>query len=111
MVLRELPGENLIHYSDVDEIPVWSSIKKLKSNNFYALEGPLYYYFYNMKCMTFPFGRLPWGLVISSNMLSQDKTLTYFRNAIFQIQAMYLGYAVDYRPLHSALPTPGFDKK
>lgn len=83
--LQELPGDNLIHYSDVDEIPVCDVIRNLDGNNFYALQGPLYYYFYNMKCVTFPFDRLPWGLVISSNMLSQEKTLTHFRNVIFKM--------------------------
>jgi len=92
-----------IHYSDVDEIPVISKLKKCKDENLYLLSGSLYYYFCNLKCTDFPLDRMPWGIIFNSKTFSDEITLTYYRNLVFQIQARYYGSTYQYSGLAARL--------
>ena len=75
-------------YSDLDEIPRKESISA-KKNSLTLLEHSLQYYFIDCCCYTVPFMRLPWSLVIETDIL-KDINLNSLRNKTFEAQANYL---------------------
>lgn len=75
-------------YSDLDEIPRKERISA-KKNSLTLLEHSLHYYFLDCLCYTVPFTRLPWSLVINTDIL-RDINLNNLRNKMFEAQANYL---------------------
>lgn len=88
-------------YSDLDEIPRKEAIT-VEMNSVTLLEHSLHYYFIDCCCVTKPFTRLPWSMVIEIDLL-KDMNLNELRNKVFETQGNYLSllsYTVDQNSKH-----------
>lgn len=102
--------ESILMYSDLDEIIDKRILKKINTKVVNFLEGQLYYYYYNYRCVTYPYTRLPWVTLLPTKLLRNSHTLTYYRNLLFELQARYLGHSLNLSTLSDEDKNKYFDR-